>query len=435
MRTKFSREPKEMTTEPSADKLAHEGMKRGGHAKHKAMGGAMMPMPTREMPMREQMPMRSAMPKRRAVAMQPALLTRKHGGKAHHAEGGEVANEGDNYGYEVKPLIKPYKPPIKKAHGGEVESKAMERKEEREIHKVEKELKHHESMGAKKAHHGLKKGGMYSPQIGGLLDEGHPHHKGRTGSGVEGPGFKHGGKIHHVSGHPEGSHEHHKHMAKHHLKMHKEGGSAHHKKMHEHHKAMCGGGKMAEGGTMPMVKHGGEQLKHGGKAHHKYAKGGEALAVKGDKFQTEGTRKPKIDVQDKVHEAKQTKSFHTKTGGIELEGYKRGGKMHKYAKGGTISKSVANRHLNDMEDGSKPHKKAGKTGEIHEAPAGYKKGGHVKHHAHGGHVAHHTTMGHSDAGHTHMHEHTSKHEHGHEKITAHPMKRGGVAHKKHHKNY
>jgi hypothetical protein len=371
MKAKFGREPKEMTTEPSVDNLKGERMKKGG----KAMGGAMMP--TREMPMREQMPMRSAMPKRRTMAMQPALLTRKHGGKAHHADGGVATNEGDNYGYEVKPLIKPYKPPIKKAKGGEVESKAMERKEEREIHKVEKELKHHESMGAKKAHHGLKKGGS-------------------TG-GIEGAGYKHGGKIHHISGHPEGSHEHHKHMAKHHLKMHKEGGSAHHKKMHEHHKAMCSGGKMAHGG----------------------------LAEKGDKFQTEGTLKPKIDVNDKVVGAKQTKSFHTKTAGVEGKGYKMGG---------TIHDSKANHYLNDMKDGSKPHKKSGKTGEIHQAPAGYKKGGHVKHHADGGHVAHHTTMGHDDCGHTSMHKMMHK-EGGHEKMSGHPMKHGGSAHKKHHKNY
>ena len=331
MKEKFGREPKMMTTEPSDDKLKHEGMKKGG----KAMGGAMMPMRGAETPMREQMPMRSAMPRRKAMAMQPALLTRKK--------------------------------------GGEVESEAMQHKEDAEIHKVEKELKHHESMGAKKAHHGLKKGGM-------------------TGD-VEGSGYKHGGKAHHISGHPVGSHEHHKHMAKHHAKLHKEGGSAHHKKMHEHHKAMCSGGKMADGG----------------------------LAEKGDKFQNKGTLKPKIDVQDKVHEAKQTKSFHTKTHGVEGKGYK---------KGGTISDATANRYLNDMEDGSKPHKKAGKTGEIHESPAGYKKGGHVKHHADGGHVAHHTTMGHDDCGHTSMHKLSSKHEHGHEKIDGHPMRGGG--HVKHH---
>jgi len=404
---KFMREPKEYTTEPTADELSHEGMKKGGHAKHMAIGGM-------NQPMRGAMPMPQRAVRRRPMAMQapmgqnsmqgqmPAM---KRGGKAHHAEGGE--------------------------------SKAMERKEMREMHKIEKELKHHESMKAGKAHHGLKKGGMakgmYSPQIGGLLGEGKPHHKGMTG-GVEGPGFKHGGKIHRVSGHPEGSHEHHKHMAKHHAKMHKESGSAHHKKMHEHHKAMCSGGKYAMGGgagTMPVVKHGGAQLRHGGKAMHK-ATGG--LAAKGDAFQTKGTLKPKINVQDKVTEAKQTKSFHTKTGGVEGAGYKHGGKMHKYAKGGTVSESVANRYLNDIKDGSKPHKKAGKTGEIHEASAGYKKGGHVKHHE--GHVMHHKMHGHKEGGHMHMHEHAEKMAMGHHKIDGHPMKHGGHAKSKistHHK--
>ena len=88
---KFHREPKEATTEPSVDRLAHEGMKKGGRT-HKAMGG--LPV----------------MPRRRAMAMQPALLTRKHGGKA---EGG-----------------------------------AEHRAEMKEMHKIEHELKSHEHQPA-----------------------------------------------------------------------------------------------------------------------------------------------------------------------------------------------------------------------------------------------------------------------------------------------
>ena len=381
MATKFSREPKEMTTEPSADE-AGKGMKKGGHAhkKHMAMGGnpmmAMAPRPV--------MGRRPPMPT-------GALLQRKKGGKA---EGG-------------------------KEHKAEMH----------EMHKIEKELKHHESMKASKAHRGLKAGGkagMYNPPVGGLLGEGKPHHKGTSG-GIEGPGYKHGGKAHRISGHPEGSHAHHKAMAKHHKAKHAEGGSMHHHKMHEHHKHMA---KMAAGGTSPVDHEGGKQLKRGGHAKHHYAKGGQALAAKGDRFQDRGALKPKIDVQDKVHEAKQTKSFHTKTGGVEGVGYKHGGHSKKhYAKGGTVSQNVAKRYLNDMKDGAKmPTKKAG-TGEIKEGPAGYKKGGHVKH-AHG-HVAHHTTHGHHDSGHTHMHKHAAKHSHGHDKIDGHPMKHGG--HAKRHK--
>ena len=360
MATKFGREPKEMTTEPSADELKKEGMKRGGHAhkKHMAMGGNPMMAP------------------RRGMAMAPALLRRKEGGKAE------------------------------------------EKHEKHEMRKLEKELKHHEHMKAGKAHHGLKKGGgVYSPQVGGLLGEGKAHHMAKTGA-VEGPGYKHGGKAHHVSGHPVGSHEHHKHMAKHHLAKHKEGGSMHHHKMHEHHKHMA---KMAMGGTSPVDHEGGKQLKHGGHAKHHYAKGGQALAAKMDRFETKGTLKPKINVQDKVTEAKQTKSFNTKTNGVEGVGYK---------KGGTVSQNVANKHLNLMHDGQKmPTKKPG-TGEIKQQPAGYKKGGHVKHHATGGHVSHHTTIGHEEHGHTSMHKTLPKHTHGHEKIDGHPMKRGG--HVKHH---
>jgi hypothetical protein len=58
------------------------------------------------------------------------------------------------------------------------------------------------------------------------------------------------------------------------------------------------------------------------------------------------------------------------------------------------------------------------TGEIHQSPAGYKKGGHVSHKA----------SHHAEGGHVHMHEHVAKHfSGGHEKMKAHPMKKGGKA--------
>ena len=309
--SKFIREPKMFTTEPSVDEVG-EGMKRGGHAKK-------------------------------------------------HARGGHIRNE------------------------------------EAEIKRVEKELKHHEHEKASKAHHGLKAGGRApkaGPNVMGGLEGGieatrrNPKH---MTEGVEGPGYKHGGKVHHVSGHPVGSHEHHKAMAKHHAAKHKEGGSAHHKKMHEHHKheaKMCMGGKM----------------------HKK--DGGAAI----DRFETKTTLKPKIDVKDKVIGAKQTKSLHTKTEGLEGAGYKHGGHLKKFAKGGSTSK-----YLNDMKDGAKmPTKKSG-TGEIKEGPAGYK---------HGGHVAHHSKSKHEHAGHKSMHEHASKH-HAHGEHVSHKehMVHGGKAHK------
>jgi hypothetical protein len=274
--SKFDREPRMMTTEPSADKSG-VGMKKGGKTKKMAMGGNPMMADPRAM----------AMSSRKRMAMQPALLTRKK--------------------------------------GGEVESSKVHKGEMQEMHKIEKELKHHESMKASKAHKGLKDGGkaMYKPQIGGLLSEGKPHSKGKTGA-IEGAGYKRGGKA-------DG------------------------------------------GGTMKMVPRGGAYLKGGGKM----AKGGQALADKGDAFQTKGTMKPKINVQDKVSEAKQTKSFSTKTSGVEGAGYKHGGKMKKFATGGTVSQNVANKYLSSMKDGEKMPTKKGKTGDIKQKPAGYADGGHV----------------------------------------------------------
>ena len=306
--SKFIREPKMFTTEPSVDEVG-EGMKRGGHAKK-------------------------------------------------HARGGHIRNE------------------------------------EAEIKRVEKELKHHEHEKASKAHHGLKAGGRApkaGPAVPGGLAGGieatrrNPKH---MTEGVEGPGYKHGGKVHHVSGHPVGSHEHHKAMAKHHAAKHKEGGSAHHKKMHEHHKAMCSGGKMKDGG----------------------------VAI--DRFETKTTLKPKIDIKDKVHQAKQVKSFNTKTEGLEGKGYRHGGALKKFAKGGL---ATAKEYISKINDGSKmPTKKSG-TGEIKEGPAGYK---------HGGHVAHHSKSKHEHAGHKSMHEHAAKH-HAHGGHVSHKehMAHGGKAHK------
>ena len=335
--SKFIREPKIFTTEPSVDEVG-SGMKKGGKAKKMAMGGLPIAGPAGRRPMMVRSP-----------AATPALLQRKEGGKAE------------------------------------------ENKEEREIKSVEKELKHHEHEKASKAHHGLKAGGRApkaGPAVPGGLAGGisatRAQKKGTEG--VEEPGYERGGKVHHVSGHPEGSPEHHKAMAKHHAAKHKEGGSAHHKKMHEHHKA-----------------------------HAKHMKdGGEAI----DHFETKTTLKPKIDIKDKVHQAKQVKSFNTKTEGLEGKGYRHGGALKKFAKGGL---ATAKEYISKINDGSKmPTKKSG-TGSIKEDPAGYK---------HGGHVAHHSKSKHEHAGHKSMHEHAAKH-HAHGGHVSHKehMAHGGKAHK------
>jgi hypothetical protein len=166
-------------------------------------------------------------------------------------------------------------------------------------------------------------------------------------------------------------------------------------------------------GTSLKLKKGGEMT--GGIEGPGYKKGGHSK-----KHMAEGgTMHPKIDVQDKVVGAKQRKSISSKTGALEGAGYKHGGhsKKHHYAKGGTVSESVANRYVNDINDGEKmPTKKSG-TGEIKQKPAGYKEGGHV---------AHHTTHGHGDHGHQSMQKTMPKTDH--DLMDGHPMKHGGKAH-------
>jgi len=153
----FKPEPKMKTTEPSVELK----MKKGGKAKM-ADGG--MPMVEEGMPMRA--PMRAPM-------------------------GGMPAR-----GMPMRPRGRGAMPPAMMARkkGGEVESPKMHKAEMKEMGKIEKELKSHEGKPASKAHKGLKSGGMYRPQVGGLLSEGKPHGKGTTG-GIEGAGYKNGGAL------------------------------------------------------------------------------------------------------------------------------------------------------------------------------------------------------------------------------------------------
>ena len=160
--SKFAREPKMFTTEPSADEVG-KGMKRGGRAskKHMLNGGVMgaaAPMATPTVPRRR-----------------PPM---------------------------VPPTAMPSAPrnPMMRKNGGEVESPAEHKAEMREMRKLGKELKHHEGMRASKAHKGLKAGGSPAPkagpsEIGGLaggLEATRPNPKKDTG-GVRAPGYKSGG--------------------------------------------------------------------------------------------------------------------------------------------------------------------------------------------------------------------------------------------------
>ena len=420
----FSQMPKMITDEPSVIlKLKKGGSahhKHGGKHEehghkpmHKAMGGMMdgMTLPARGGMAPAMAPKMGALAARRAAMKGMPTPLMKKGGKAH------------------------------KAHGGEVESKAEQHREDAKMAKIEKELKHHEHEKASKAHHGLKKGGHAKKHFakGGsamgkeidsfetkttnekgskkfLQTEMHDgeHHDKVHGTGMvkEGNagGFKHGGKVHKVSGHPEGSMEHHKHMAKHHAKMHKEGGSHHHHKMAEHHKAMCKGGKYAIGGTVSdnvakkyenTEMHDGEHhdsvhgtgevkesnaggFKHGGKAHMKH--GGKHHFVKG------GHAAPDLNLKDTVEGGDwEDRPADTAKPGVRMQttgavkegnggGFKHGGKASKkhFATGGAVNKqgsAVA------MPQGRKP---SSPPVAITRLAGTFKKGGKVKHYERGG---------------------------------------------------
>jgi hypothetical protein len=257
------------------------------------------------------------------------------------------------------------------------------------IAKLEKELHHHEALSASKAH------GKHHKAEGGEIDSAETrttikgnakkfekdymvsgqkhdssHGTGEVKEGVPG-GYKHGGKVHHISGHPVGSHEHHKHMAKHHAKMHFYGGSAHHAKMAEHHKQMakmCKGGKYAVGGEV-------ESESHKSPNKGKTVMGGTIEDNEKDYLETE------------MHEAVPDRAHGT--GGVSMSnagGFRKGGhhKVHRKAKGGHVpgltgATIEGGNWENRPADTAKPGKTHTTTGEVKESNAGgYRKGGRAK---------------------------------------------------------
>jgi hypothetical protein len=280
------------------------------------------------------------------------------------------------------------------------------------IEKLEKELHHHESLPMSKAHHKASGGAIDRDETRTTIEKGAKkfaktmvvdgEHKDRahgTGMIKEGRpgGYAHGGKVHRISGHPEGTHEHHKAMAKHHKKMCDETGSAHHARKCEEHKhmaKMCKGGSYAKGGTT------GERTP--ADTHESYNKG---------KIMFGGT------IEDNEHDYENTQMHSAKrdkahgTGGVSMSnagGFKHGGKahhkMHHKATGGAIpaasQKNMKEGHFKhdtveggDWENRAADTATAGvkntRTGEVKESNAGgYRHGGHAskKHYATGGNV-------------------------------------------------
>jgi hypothetical protein len=430
--SKFQPMVKMMTDEPSVSlklkkggkvkaKKHHE--KHEEHHGHKAMHHAAGGMHHAFESEAGKAPKKPSMSERRK-AMNPNMYAK--GGKvAHKGIGGAMMGAGAPMMNNKNAMFSPAVTARRAAAGtgmgkpmGNKQSNIMYAKggsahkaEMHELHKLEKELKHHEHEKASKAHHGLK----------------------------------HGGKVHRISGHPEGSLEHHKHMAKHHAKMHKEGGSAHHKKMHEHHKAMCKGGHYASGGEIDhdMTKttiegnakhfvnniHDGEHadhtsgktgivklgnaggFKHGGHAHKKYAKGGRAtgssIPSETNESETRGKTEMGGTIEGNEHYYEDTDMHSSRpfsgsktTGSVKMAnagGFRHGGKakMHHKADGGSIDKyetrnSVEGGNWENRPADTTPKGKTGTTtGAVKLANAGgYKRGGHAtkKAYATGGNV-------------------------------------------------
>jgi hypothetical protein len=171
----FKREPKMKTTEPSVDEVSAKGMKKGGKTKM-AMGGAMPVAPlaaaAAPMPMGRR-PMPSRRPDPRAAMLEAAMAQRGA--------------------------------PMMRKKGGEVESKAMQAKEEREIKGLKSELMSHEDKPASKAHKGLGTGGVANAQ-GGYKKGGVAKY--RTGGVVKGApaGYDTGGVVNGQGGYKDGGH-------------------------------------------------------------------------------------------------------------------------------------------------------------------------------------------------------------------------------------
>jgi hypothetical protein len=303
-----------------------------------------------------------------------------HGHKSmHHASGGMM--HGAHEAFEAEHGSAPKKPSMHERRkamnpnlykkGGKVETAKEHKAEMKEMHKIEKELKHHEHEKASKAHHGLKKGGkVHHKASGGEID------RDETKTTIKGNAkkFEHTKVV-------DGS-KHDKHHGTGEIHEGKPAGYKHGGKTHKmHHKAT--------GGAIPADTH---EKKNPGKIKmHGTIEGNEH-----DYLNTE------------MHSAKRDKAHGT--GGIKetnAGGFKHGGKAHKMhhkATGGAIpaasNKGLKEGHFkhdaveggdweNRSADTARAGKKMGHTGEVHESNAGgFKHGGHAskKHYATGGNV-------------------------------------------------
>jgi hypothetical protein len=337
--------------------------KKGGKVAHKLMGGAMAPgaagMPGAMAPMGAAALGQMAPAARAARAMQvrKAMAGMKKGGSADHKMLEKLEKELHHH----EKLDMKHAHPVRKASGGEIDRA---------------ETKTTLEKGAKKFAKTKVDDGQHHDKAHGTGEI----HEGKPG------GYKRGGKVHHMSGHPEGSHEHHKAMCDHYEKMCKAGGgSAHARKMLKHHEAMCGGGRYAEGGST-----------------------GNKIPSDTKKSLNKGSTKFGGTIEDNEHDYENT-DMHTSevdhasgTTGVRMSnagGFRHGGKahhkMHHKASGGAIDReetrgTIEGGNWENRPADTTPKGKSGtKTGEVKEANAGgYRHGGHAskKAYATGGNV-------------------------------------------------
>lgn len=137
------------STEPSVDEVG-KGMKKGG--KTKMMMGGMPKMQMGGMP-----PMAAKAPMKRPMPARPAMK-RPMGRPDPRAAMAEAA-------------MAQAAMPMMRKKGGEVESKKMHSKEDRDIKGVKKDLMMHASKSASKAHKGLKTGGVANYATGGVIQK------------------------------------------------------------------------------------------------------------------------------------------------------------------------------------------------------------------------------------------------------------------------
>jgi hypothetical protein len=354
MAQSFGREPKEDTTEPTADEAR---MKRGGKVMHKAEGGV-----AHKAEMKEMHKIEKELKHHESEKASKAHHGLKHGGKVHHkAMGGAMpAAVPMAVARRAMPVMARRAPmgaaPGMMKHGGKVMHKAVGGA----IEAAEKEMPHGKPAALSKLKMPTQKGKEIndsdnSHRIG---REGMPHGsgKGMTG-GVEGPGYRHGGKVHHK----------------------------------------------ADGGVIKGVR--GSEPKPTkvviDRMVQNKAKGGSIAPF-----------------ENSPHEAKQAKGFNTKTGGVEGSGYKRGGKVLHKKDGGSISKYESDMTGFTAHKGGKKtgEIKEAPAGYKHGGAVKHKaEGGHMDHHKHA--AKHHDDHGHKHmhaAGHheSHGHMHSKMHEHG-----------------------